>query len=146
MGGQGLQLLMKLKFLIMLTRPQKFWKKKCFAALSSLLKILISSTALLWLPNLISHLFIPAFFSSWLLLFYTMVFWLRFHLFLGKIVLAKYLKAKCCQLNRILHIVASYILLQFKGNLMRNAATQMIVRHSISFTLIWKSFKPVHFQ
>ena len=80
-------------------------------------------------PNLISHLFHPSFFQ-----FTPGMFWLRFHFFFQKIVLVKYIKAKCSQLDRIHPIVASYILLQFKGNLMQITATQMIVHHTISVT------------
>ena len=49
------------------------------------------------------------------------------------------------QLDSILLLVASYMLLQFKGKPMQITATQIIVHHSISFTLIWKSFKTIHF-
>ena len=46
MGSQGRLLLMKLKFLIIMTRPQNvLFLSECFAALWSLSKILISSTA-----------------------------------------------------------------------------------------------------
>ena len=42
----------------------------------------------------------------------------------------------CSQLDRILLIVASYMLFQFKGKWMQITATQMIVHHSINFTPI----------
>ena len=71
LNSQGLLLLMKLKCLM--TRPQNIFSLERFTALSSLSKILFSSinSRRPWLPNLISHLFHPGPFSSWLLLFYT---------------------------------------------------------------------------
>ena len=68
---------MKLKFLIMMTRSQIVEcfatlssLQECFATLSSLSKILISSTAEgLGRPIRFHIFFIPAFFSSWPLLF-----------------------------------------------------------------------------
>ena len=83
-GQQGLLLLMKFKFLIMMTRPQNVLFLS--VALSSLSKILISlrtfcglviiikkfnfiNSRRSWPPNSIHIFFILAFFSSWLLLF-----------------------------------------------------------------------------
>ena len=46
-----------------------------------------------WLPNSISHLFILAFLSSWPLLFYTRVFWLRYYIcsYIANVTYAKIL-------------------------------------------------------
>ena len=53
-----------------MTGCKMFFPSEGFVALSSLSKIFINSRRP-WLPNLISHLFHPGFFSSWPLPFYT---------------------------------------------------------------------------
>ena len=88
LGGQGLLLLMKLKFLIMMTRPQNvLFLSECFAALSSLSKILISSTAGgLGRPIWFHIFFILNFLVFGRYFFTPAVFWLRLNL-LGQIPL-----------------------------------------------------------
>ena len=73
LGGQGLLLLMKSKFLIIMTRPQTFFSLRMFCSFVIIIKNFnfINSSRRPWLPNLISHLFHPGLFSSWPLLSYT---------------------------------------------------------------------------